>query len=320
MTGLFSRLSARGSGVPMPGNTVPLSLPPLARFASVSAGELAGDNGYRAMEIAGEVIGENGQSDKPLTINRLSPSPTESVRLPVSRSVDPASSNELNDQSLSESRLQSQFSAPASLTSLPGPAEPGQSPPPQASFADDRGRETVMPTFAAPSPPDRDDPSNQPNDPDLITADQSAFVSGQVLEGDREGESIEDSPPLQSSIYSQSITRPQPLPQLSVPQPVPQPVAPGPRDPQALILDALQTLEQSIEKGSTKPIGLANSISESGASHELLNLQERPGLSVGRIDVIFEAPAAAPTPVRRQKLERTQGFSGYSRARLGIRA
>jgi hypothetical protein len=45
---------------------------------------------------------------------------------------------------------------------------------------------------------------------------------------------------------------------------------------------------------------------------------ERPALSIGRLDVIFEAPSVPPPP-RRKGAERTRGFDGFERARLGLR-
>jgi hypothetical protein len=45
-----------------------------------------------------------------------------------------------------------------------------------------------------------------------------------------------------------------------------------------------------------------------------------PSLSIGHIDVIFEAPPPAPAPdPRRQPVQRTRGFERYDRVRLGLR-
>lgn len=44
-----------------------------------------------------------------------------------------------------------------------------------------------------------------------------------------------------------------------------------------------------------------------------------PGLTIGRIDVTFEAPAPQPSVPRRKAPERTRGFEKYARARLGQR-
>lgn len=44
-----------------------------------------------------------------------------------------------------------------------------------------------------------------------------------------------------------------------------------------------------------------------------------PGLTIGRIDVTFEAPAPQPAIPRRKAPERTRGFEKYARARLGQR-
>lgn len=48
------------------------------------------------------------------------------------------------------------------------------------------------------------------------------------------------------------------------------------------------------------------------------DVPERPALSIGRLDVIFEAPPVPPPP-RRKGAERTRGFDGFERARLGLR-
>ncbi|WP_289152840.1 hypothetical protein [uncultured Salipiger sp.] len=44
-----------------------------------------------------------------------------------------------------------------------------------------------------------------------------------------------------------------------------------------------------------------------------------PGLTIGRIEVTFEAPAPQPSVPRRKAPERTRGFEKYARARLGQR-
>ncbi|MBR9840476.1 MAG: hypothetical protein GYB50_21665 [Rhodobacteraceae bacterium] len=44
-----------------------------------------------------------------------------------------------------------------------------------------------------------------------------------------------------------------------------------------------------------------------------------PGLTIGRIDITFEAPAPQPSVPRRKAPERTRGFEKYARARLGQR-
>ncbi|WP_157973572.1 hypothetical protein [Tropicimonas sp. IMCC34043] len=44
-----------------------------------------------------------------------------------------------------------------------------------------------------------------------------------------------------------------------------------------------------------------------------------PSLSIGRLEVIFEAPAPPPAPRPRPQPSRSRGFEKFDRTRLGLR-
>lgn len=288
MSGLFERLAARGTGRPLPDDLPRLAPPVRSRFAPPLP------NTSWVGEVDGEVV----------ATARNQQTPSFGMKPPPPRSTGKAPGGHAVHSPLPRPEGPSAFpppptaESPAQQPPLPGHVAPSPSRPasepgvtaglqerPVSSSAPPESISTsvspLLPGIPKASPIGRVTASLQPSPSEVTTSAPPADVSTATA--------LSSGAPL-SGIQQQKAADPTSHPSPS---------------------DGIRS-EETTSRSQVPPEVYNQAIARSAANSTLA-----PRLSIDRLNVIFEAPPSPPEPRRRPRVNRTRGFAGYERARLG---
>ena len=297
MTGILARLAARATGRGETGGPPTLAPPVRPLFAPPEPGSADPQNERMSWQTGEAEFADTG--------------PERPIGAPIAAPPGPADRSGA-PEALSIADIGSHFEAPTghaterALASGRRPPPPMETPSPALGPANRTGRHRIIGPEeprasieagdAEPGAPDRTDLNRQakarPRSAVLgaSPADSGAQASSEDVQKPQAEETPHGHRAPTPELSPQPAPRLHPIAAVNPPTPEQSHAPPQKRYPLAPFAD--------------EPVGT--------------DALERPALSIGRLDVIFEAPSVPPPP-RRKGAERTRGFDAFERVRLGLR-